>query len=502
MNSLFKHSIDWNFVVVSIIFCMRYIGRIDFIGRLFIYHSQCLNYVANTTLCDNLDEYPDEEAHVQTESARYIMYFVLLYQLPSSFVGLLCGAWSDTVGRKWSALTSPLGAVFTFMCFALSTVVQSERIYIPLILIGAALFGLLGDATAMSLNSYVTDTSKQEERTVKISKLQAMSSFGTFIGTLMFGGLLELLSFTTIFCVLIAINGSCIAFTLAFMDNIPPTKNVDDHDKIDHDDNHPDSHGCTSNSLFHWNNVTNSIQVLIIARENNGRSQLLVFLVIIMVFQLCKAGEANILVLFVQASPLSFDKSSYGYIRALDFLCLALVVLLLVPQLVMLFNVDDTTLLLIGTLMSIIRLLIVSFSTRTWMVYFGIVIGCPCAMIPTAVKSIISKIVRVDEVGKVFSMFSIIQMLCNILGTLIYTNVYAVTLNVFRGMSFIVMAIMQLTTFIILIYVVKDMKDQWLNKFLQKLGGRNTSEEALNSNEEETPIGGHHTTYQTLDDRH
>ena len=490
MRSLLpNHCRDWHFIVVEIIFLVHKIGRFDVIGRLFIYHAQCVNYVSNTTMCDNMEDYPEEEEHVQVTSAKYIMYFVLLYQLPTSLVGLFCGAWSDKVGRKWPTLMSPVGAVITFMCFALSTVVQSDMIYIPLILIGAGQYGFLGDTTAMALNSYVTDTSEQEERTSKISKLHAMSLFGTFAGSLLFGALLEVWTFTNIFCVLIAINGFCVFFTLAFMKNsLPPAPEEDDNDSTDDDSSAPAEDRSKSSRFefpFHWNNVTDSLRVVIKPRENKGRSQLLVFFVTIMIHQTCKAGETNTLVLFVQASPLSMSKSWYGYLMAMDFACLGLAVFFLLPFLVKLFNLGDITLLLMGSIVRIIRLLIMSFSTKPWMVYLAVFIGCPSAMIVTTAKSIISKIVSADEVGKTFSLLYICEISCDLLGTLIFTNVYAVTFNFFRGMAFMCMAIMRLIIFFVLIYLAKDMKDQWRNTFIQNiLYGKKTSKCDFNNDEE------------------
>ena len=493
------HSRDWSFIVVQIIFLVHKIGRFDNIGRLFIYHAQCVNYLSNATMCDNIEDYSDEEDRVQVSSARYIMYFVLLYQLPTSLVGLFCGAWSDKVGRKWPALTSPVGALITFMCFALSTAVHGGQIYVPLILIGAAQYGLLGDSTAVALTSYVTDTSEQAERTSKISKLTSMSLFGTFVGSLLFGALLEIWSFTNIFYVLIAINGFCVLFTLVFMKNSHPPA----ADSVD-DDAPVVKESTSSRFPFHWNNLVNSVRIITKPRDNKGRSHLLVFFTIIMISQACKSGEMNTLVLFTQASPINMDKSWYGYLMAMNFACLGLSLYFLVPLLVQLFNLSDIALVILGSIMGIIRLLIMSFSIKSWMLYLAVLVGSPSVMIFTASKSIITKIVGADEVGKTFSLLYICEISCDLLGTLIFTNIYAATFSFYRGMAFVCMLIMHIVIFLVLIFLTKDMTDQWRSTFIQKLLHDKNKSQGHANNDDEEPIlkatTSQQISYKTLQD--
>ena len=47
-------------------------------------------FSTNVSMCEGLS--PDEENYVQKEAANYLMYRKLLQNLPSVFLGLLCGA--------------------------------------------------------------------------------------------------------------------------------------------------------------------------------------------------------------------------------------------------------------------------------------------------------------------------------------------------------------------------------------------------------------------------
>ena len=57
-------------------------------------------------------------------------------------------------------------------------------------------------------------------------------------------------------------------------------------------------------------------------------------------------------------------------------------------------------------------------------------------------RSMVSKLVSSDELGKIYAVLGSVEALVPILGMLIYSNIYRASLNFFPGIIFIVTAVL------------------------------------------------------------
>ena len=187
---------------------------------------------------------------------------------------------------------------------------------------------------------------------------------------------------------------------------------------------------------------------------------------------MCKSGETDTTLLLVEKSPLDWDRSLYGFLLATDYACLGIAVFLMLPILIKLFDLRDMTLVLIGLFFKTLRLFILSFSTKTWMVYLSVTLGCPSAMIIVGSKSLISKSVKDDEMGKTFSLLSAGETVSNLLGTVFFTSIYSATFRVFPGMTFVLDAVFHCLLFFLLLCVAGDLKTNSQLKLLHNILGR------------------------------
>ena len=76
-----------------------------------VYNSVCrLKYDA-VAVCGNLSAHEAERAAVQSETAFWTWSSTLFMTVPSIVVDCYLGAWSDAVGRKYTLLAPPVGAI-------------------------------------------------------------------------------------------------------------------------------------------------------------------------------------------------------------------------------------------------------------------------------------------------------------------------------------------------------------------------------------------------------
>ena len=62
-------------------------------------------------VCGNLSAHELERGEVQTETAFWTWSSTLFMTVPSILVDCYLGAWSDVVGRKYTLLMPPVGAI-------------------------------------------------------------------------------------------------------------------------------------------------------------------------------------------------------------------------------------------------------------------------------------------------------------------------------------------------------------------------------------------------------
>lgn len=432
--------------------------------RLLIYQAVCqMEHTNNSRVCSDMElEGADElEDSVQRTSAKYIMIYKMILNLPSIFLGLFCGAWSDRIGRKLPIMLSSFGTIIAVIFYMLSIMFGEGKTFMPLIFIGASIRGAFGKSaiTTMALHSYVTDTSGKDERTKNLGRLLAMSFFGYFAGSLLAGALLDVSSFDVVFCTVVFVNCLCVIITVLFMkESVPGVTTIMPKTPDEPPTDSLEPQKTRAKHPFTFRNIKDSLTVLLEPRSNNARCHLLVLFFTIIIQQVCKSGEVDITLLFVERYPLHWRKSLYGYLLAVDYACLGISVLLILPLLINIFHLDDCTLVILGIGFKVVRLIIMAFATETWMVFLSVVVGCPSAMIISGVKSLISKTIREDEVGKAFSLLSCGETLSSFLGSIVFISIYAHTQHLYGGFTFGIDAAFFVILFVALILLARDLK--------------------------------------------
>ncbi len=415
---------------------------------LYIYHGICrhMNPVGET--CFNLGMFPDKQDEVQASAAQYITWYRFLWNLPALGLTLFCGAWSDQVGRKLVLVLPCIGTIVTVFIYLISTL--KAGYYLPMVLCGAVIRGTFGGTAVllMAVQSYISDTTSIGHRTWRFGMLLAMNYFGNVLGYIIMGIVLNVANFEDIFCIVIILQSVCVVWALMFMTNKTPLQEESDADT---------SILQKGRFLFKLQHLKDAFQVLIRPREGGGRRHICLLLTAVVVNQIGREVEGDIMVLFVERRPLNWGKSMYGYLAATDFSCMGLLVCAALPILSYRYQIPDMYLVILGICAKVIRLLILSFSTSTWHIYIAILIGSLIAITVSALKSLLSKVVDAFETGKMFSLVSFGETLSSLFGSLVFSNLYAATASVFPGFSFLITSFLYLILLVMMVTLTTDM---------------------------------------------
>ena len=160
-----------------------------------VYSKVCLAEY-NSTICDDLHvnsnstDYKDILDFVQKTCSHWILLSTISTVIPSIFISIYLGSWSDRFGRKWPVAIPPLGGVLGSLVYIIISFEPSA----PVLWICFASFlpGMTGGFVSciMSCMTYVSAVTTDEQRTVRVSRLEAMIFLGGTIGPFISGSML------------------------------------------------------------------------------------------------------------------------------------------------------------------------------------------------------------------------------------------------------------------------------------------------------------------------
>ena len=152
---------------------------------------------------------------VQEESAHFQIAMNLCNTLPSLFVCLIYGSWSDKVGRKPIIVLGMFGSLLDTICVFLTILLELP---LSFVLVGNFFNGIGGYITGLLLAvmAYVADTTGENDRALRLGMLIMMLSSYSCQNT-------SLINCST--------DNSCIHFA-TLLENISSTREVRKFSKL------------------------------------------------------------------------------------------------------------------------------------------------------------------------------------------------------------------------------------------------------------------------------
>ncbi len=387
----------------------------------------------NETICTNLKLYPDKEDHTQGMSSHIIAWHRFFFDCPTLLVLPFCGAWIDQIGRKFAVIVPCLGTILAIVCYLLSMI--NSATFLPFLLLGSFLKSISGGTPLIvtGVLSYVAEISSEASRTSRVGITFSMNLFGNVIGYAFLGVLFTLSGFKTVFCVVMILACFCLLGGVFLFQDVKSSKKEEN-----------------KSSLFNVNHLKDSLKVVYRKRPNGNRWKLLSLLSILIINQICREGERDVVILYVTRRPLNWSKSLIGYLMTAEFTCMGLCTSLLLPFLTYKLMWHDLGIAMFGIVSKMIRVLLLALTHTTILVFISTIIGTPIAMAVSSVTSQISKTVDQDEIGKVLAMVQFAQVSCSLIGSIGYPEIYSAVASFFPGLPFLINSLLYVVALVIL----------------------------------------------------
>ncbi|KAF7414591.1 solute carrier family 46 member 3 [Vespula maculifrons] len=350
---------------------------------------------------------------------------------------LFMGAWSDKTGYRKPCMLLPIVGEFLS---SVSLIACTYWFYeLPMEATGVleALWPSLAGGwftMFMGVFSYIADITSVESRTLRIGAANVFFSLGVPIGMALSGVLYMKLGFYGVFSISMMCYVMSFVYGLVVIKEPPRPPLAREKEKL------PEkkmSFLASAKDFFSLKHIEETFSVAFKKGSNNRQKRVIMLMIIVMVVIGPLYGEMAVLYLYMRYrynwNEVTFSMwSTYGMVTNLIGTALSVGVFSHI------LKVDDAIVGIMSCMSKILASFVYAFATTDWMIYLGALVEIVNGTSFIAMRSIASKLVPSDELGKVNSLFGVSESLMPLVYGPMYSSIYATTMNTFPGAFFIV----------------------------------------------------------------
>ncbi|KAG6456780.1 proton-coupled folate transporter [Manduca sexta] len=376
----------------------------------------------------------NETQRLEKEVQQYATFIMtvkgIIESLAPAVLSLFLGVWSDTHGRKPLIVWPLFGTAITSMLVVLYTMLDNFGPW--WFIVTVIPYSLTGGLTIMFTGAYcnLSDVTTEENRSLRMTILQAAVSAGIVVGSLLSPHVIRAVG--NVYLLLIGTFLNVLAYAIT---NICLVESITGAIQG----------GITS--VIDFLLVKEMIMECFKQRPNFGRAQILLL------------TFANSLSIFVMYGLLGLE---YMYVReklhwvlkdytlysavntTLSFLG-SFAGIIIIQKL---FGLSDLVVANIAFLSALAEFIIKTLAVSTWYMYFGVSISLFKDLSAPLLRSVITKILPVEDIAKVFALMAAIEGLCPLISPLLYNCLYVYTLSTLPAAIYILSSGITLTCII------------------------------------------------------
>ncbi|CAG4936874.1 unnamed protein product [Colias eurytheme] len=385
----------------------------------------------------NLSSY---EAEVQTViSSIEAWKSVIQTSLPTILV-IFMGAWSDRTGNRKLCILLPLFGEF---CVCLSNIFSTyffKEISVELTMFLEAFFPSITGGWVMvylGVFSYISDITTPESRTFRVGLVNLCLTAGIPVGTALSGILLKIWGYYGVF----TISGFIYLITLLYGYIYLEKRTKPGTEKVK---------PFKITEVFSL--VKETAVVAFKKRDGNLRKKIILTLSVVAIVYGPNHGERIITYMFVRYR-LKWDALKFSLYSTYSLITHSLGALFSISVFSKHWGFHDSMLCLISIVSKLIGSVYLAFVTTDMEMFMVPIVEILNATTFTSLRSMASKLVRDEEMGKMNSLFSLVETLAALLFDPTYSILYARTISIFTGSVFIFSAVMSIPAIAILMWL-------------------------------------------------
>lgn len=414
--------------------------------------------------------YTAEETKVQQLVAGMSIWKTLLQSSLPAVLIMFLGSWSDRRAKRKPCMLLPIvGEFLTSIGLILCTYFFYQ---LPMEVAGVteALFPALtgGWMTMfMAIFSYIGDVTTLETRTLRIGVVNVFCSIGIPIGTALSGVLYKQIGFYGVFSLAALLYVFSFTYGLfrikeekkpqiqyVFQEkkaanNCPPVQTIKtenwiindkskdkDNNQVPKDIKRPNKLVLFLKDFFDLQHIRDTMQVAFKEGSHNRRKRVILLMIVVMVVIGPMHGEMTVMYLFTRYR-FNWNEVDYSIFSTYSMITNLIGTVISVGVFSHMLKIDDALIGVMSCMSKILAGFVYATATTTWMIYLAPLVDIVNGTSFIAMRSIASKLVPPEELGKVNSLFGVCEALMPLVYGPMYSAVYAATMNTMPGAFFI-----------------------------------------------------------------
>ncbi|CAK1584524.1 unnamed protein product [Parnassius mnemosyne] len=373
--------------------------------------------------------YTEQEKNVQRMVATVTAWCFPVQTALPGLLNLFVGAWSDRTGDRKTFMVLPiLGKLISVFGIILSTVFFFSVGVNETALIDGLPPALAGGRVAMTMTaySYITDITSESERTHRLGIITAILTLARPVGLALSGIMTNRFGYYGVFstaCVLYLTGFIYIILRLKQM----PKKSIDN------------KNSDTILSMFSIRDLSASVNVVFKSRQGSRRLQIVLIMLAYMFIVGPLIGESQMTYWFTRYK-FKFTEVDYSLFLTYSVLIGSVGSFTTLYVFSKRWNIEDSIIGVFACLSRIAASVAYAMAPNRTVYFLGPILDMFSSAGATSLRSIASKLVKADEVGKMSSLISISEALVPVIYSPVYSKVYLSTLSTLAGAFYLISA--------------------------------------------------------------
>nr|XP_034824850.1 proton-coupled folate transporter-like [Maniola hyperantus] len=403
--------------------------------------------------------YQQEELAIQELVASMEAWKNLILTAIPSLLILFIGAWSDRTGNRKICILLPIVGELMSCLSSILNVYYFKELPVQVAMFFEAFFpAITGGWTTIFMGgfSYISEISSEETRTFRVGLTNLCLTAGGPIGTAVSGILLKYTGYYGVFTTCSILFCSSIGLGMLCIKHPEKASDTKEKDKV--------GIGGFLKSFFDINHVKNTMLVAFKSGPNQRRTKsILILISIVFVFGPWN-GEATVRYLFTRFR-FNWDALKFSIYNTFNIAMHAFGAVIAISLFSRKWQWGDPVLGLISSASKIMGAIALGLSRNPSDMYTVAVIEMLNGISFTSLRSMSSKLVSSDELGKMISVFNLTEILTSMVSGPLYSWIYMVSLKINSGIVFYCSAVLTVPPVIFYIWFYRqDKKDAVKNK--------------------------------------
>ena len=349
----------------------------------------CRDVGYNDTICANIDNHTVEENIVQAGVTSLNMSLSMLTALPSIFLGLFVGAWSDRNGRKPVILGPMLGYIVSNVVWLINVHYWDAP---AKYLLASGVYSFFGGFTCLlvGLYSFLADITSVETRTTRIGLLDLFMFSGVPAGVFLSAYVFQYSGYYGIFITSTAIQTISFLYIAVFITDTRGPNSSYSYPESEMESSSPPSTLKRYLSIFDWHQLAEVCKATLKKREHKLR-RVILLLIFLMLLNVTIFSDGSITYLYTR-KKFQWDEQQFTRFTTCVTIVSGVSIFMVMPVLSLSLKVHDATIGVLATLSKITSLVIISLAPNGWVLFVGACSGFLGTLSAIVIRSLLSKV--------------------------------------------------------------------------------------------------------------